>query len=135
MRAVLTDPQRVTPDMYRRFIQETQIHGLFPDGLVRGEPYLALNGLVLGSKDLKQIQRLTRLFSGALERAARWLASDVPALIELGFPWVAAELLAAEAPRTPIIGRFDFVSDDRGALVGVGVQRRHSFGRARSDRS
>ncbi len=32
----------------------------------------------------------------------------------MGFPWVAAELLAAERPRMPLIGRFDFVQDSTG---------------------
>lgn len=114
MRALVTEPSVVPPDLYRRFLQTTQVEALFPDGLVRGEPYLALNALVLAEHDVAQLRRLTGVFSAALGRAARRLATDVPALIELGFPWVAAELLAAEAPRVPIVGRFDFVCDGEG---------------------
>lgn len=111
MRALVASEEGVSAAMYQRFMQRAQLEGLFPDGLVRGEPYLALNALVLSQDDWTQIRQLTRTFCAALDRAARQLAQDVPALIELGFPWVAAELLAAETPRVPIIGRFDFAQD------------------------
>lgn len=111
MHALLTEPNVQVTASYQRFVQRAQIEGMFPDGLVRGEPYLALNAVVLNAEDLVLLRWLTRVFSAALERAARQLAQDVPALIELGFPWVAAELLAAERPRTPILGRFDFACD------------------------
>lgn len=111
MRALLADASAISAEAYRRFVQATQAAAVFPDGLVRGEPYLALNALVLGERDVALLRRLTGVFSAALGRAARQVAKDVPGLIELGFPWVAAELLSAELPRVPIVGRFDFVCD------------------------
>ena len=45
----------------------------------------------------------------------RALQGDGPALERLGFPWVALELLAREAPDEPLLfGRFDFVLDRGG---------------------
>lgn len=104
----------VSPFRYRRFVRRAQLEGLLADHLVGGEPYLAMDALVLSSEDSAQLQDLTARFSRAFDRAGRALAGNVAALVELGFPWVAAELLAAETPRLPIIGRFDFVRDVRG---------------------
>lgn len=114
LRALVTRPDALSPHAYRRFVQTAQIRALFPDGLVAGEPYLALNAIVLEASDLELLRRLTAIFSQALFKSGRELARHTPALIELGFPWVAAELLTAETPRVPIIGRFDFVQDIRG---------------------
>lgn len=111
MRNLVDDLAAVSPSRYRRFIRQAQLEGLLADHLVGGEPYLAMDALVLSPNDLAQLKDLTARFSRAFDRAGRALAGDVAALVELGFPWVAAELLAAEAPRLPIIGRFDFVRD------------------------
>lgn len=87
---------------------------MLADHLVEGEPYLALNAIVLDAADSDLLKRLTNHLSAAFHRAAGRLAMDVPTLVEMGFPWVAAELLAAEPPRLPIVGRFDFVRDEAG---------------------
>jgi glutathionylspermidine synthase len=114
VRTLLTD-RAAPPALYRRFVRRCQLQGLLADHLVAGEPYLALNALVLGRDDVAELRRLTELFARAFEIAARALREDVPGLIAMGFPWVAAELLAAELPRTPLVGRFDFARDADGA--------------------
>ena len=82
--------------------------------MVRGEPYLALNALVLSDADRRCLERLTAVFSRVFHRAGQRVAADVAATIALGFPWAAAELLAREPRRLPLIGRFDFVQDVTG---------------------
>lgn len=113
-RALVGDPARVPPTLYRRFWRRAQLDGLVPDLLVRGEPYLALNALVLGAADRRLLERLTAVFSRVFHAVGRRVAADVPATMALGFPWAAAELLAREAPRLPLVGRFDFVQDTAG---------------------
>jgi glutathionylspermidine synthase len=110
----VADPAQITDVRYRRFARRAQIDGLLADHLVRGEPYLALDALVLSRRDLTQLRDLTEAFSRAFDRAGRALAADVARLGELGFPWAAAELLAVETPRVPLLGRFDFVRDESG---------------------
>lgn len=51
------------------------------------------------------------MFSRVFHAAGQRVAADVPATMALGFPWAAAELLARETPRLPLIGRFDFVQE------------------------
>ena len=114
MHALIEDPSRIPPALYRRFARRAQVRAMLPDFLVRGEPYPALNALLLSSDDFGHLRELTATFATLFQRAATRLASDVPALIGFGFPWVAAELLAAEPPRVPIVGRFDFVRDVEG---------------------
>jgi|SRR5581483_2001489 len=99
---------------YRRFVYLAQVRGLMADHLVRGEPYLALNALVLTGTDVEQLQRLTETFARAFQRAGEIVKSDTSLAVEMGFPWIAAELLAAEEPRTPVVGRFDFARDRDG---------------------
>jgi glutathionylspermidine synthase len=100
---------------YRRFVRRAQTRALLADNLVLGEPYLALDPVILGADDDDLLHQLTRTFASAFDRGARRLAADVTALEEMGFPWVAAELLQVETPRAPIVGRFDFVRDESGA--------------------
>lgn len=114
VRALITDPDRTSDGLYRRFMRRAQVRGLLGDHLVRGEPYLALNALVLTVADLERLRTLTAAFARAFHRVGQQLARDVPTLVELGFPWVAAELLRAEAPRLPLVGRFDFARDVAG---------------------
>jgi glutathionylspermidine synthase len=114
VRALVTEPTRITPALYRRFWRRAQLDALIPDLMVRGEPYLALNALVLGGADQRCLERLTATFSRVFHAAGRHVAADVATTIELGFPWAAAELLAREPPRMPLIGRFDFVQDVTG---------------------
>lgn len=114
MRALVTDSSAISPRLYERFIRRAQLRGLLADHLVQGEPYLALNALALTRADHELLCHLTSIFSSAFERAGRSLAASVPILEEIGFPWVAAELLAVEEPRTPVVGRFDFVQDETG---------------------
>jgi glutathionylspermidine synthase len=90
------------------------LDGLMADHLVAGEPYLALNAVVLEPRDAALLPELVEAFTGALVRAGGIVARDVPTLVAMGFPWVAAELLSMEAPRAPLVGRFDFVRDADG---------------------
>lgn len=113
-RALVDDPARLSPALYRRFWRRAQLDAAIPDLLVRGEPYLALNALVLTDGDRRCLDRLTAVFSGVFFKAGRRVAAAVPTTVALGFPWAAAELLAAETPRVPIVGRFDFVQDTAG---------------------
>jgi glutathionylspermidine synthase len=114
MRALVTAPDHIGDGAYQRFLQAALLEGLMADHLVEGEPYLALNAVVLEPRDAVLLPELVEAFTGALVRAGGILARDVPTLVEMGFPWVAAELLAAEEPRAPLVGRFDFVQDDDG---------------------
>jgi glutathionylspermidine synthase len=82
------------------------------DHLVEGEPYLALNAIVLDARAAAQLRLLTETFSAAFDYAVSKLRLDPSGLVAMGFPWVAAELLAAEPLETPLIGRFDFVCDE-----------------------
>jgi glutathionylspermidine synthase len=99
---------------YRRFARRAQCGALLADNLVRGEPYLSPDPLVLTTADDTLLRRLTTTFARAFDWAAREIVADVPALEEMGFPWVAAQLLQTELPRRPTIGRFDFVQDTAG---------------------
>lgn len=114
MRLLLTEPGDLIPARYRRFMRRAQIGGLFPDHLVAGSPYLALNAVVLAREDGRLLRWLTEEFAAAFHEAAASIAKDVPALVEMGFPWAAAELLAAETPCMPLVGRFDFMQDKDG---------------------
>ena len=114
MRILIDDPGRMKETDYRRFIRRAQLDGLLSDYLYEGEPYLTLNGVVLSKCDALRLQRLSEHFATALERVARLIVQDVAGLEQMGFPWAAAELLAAEAPHMPLVGRFDFVQDDSG---------------------
>ena len=111
---LVQDPAWLTPARYRRFVRRAQLEALLPDHLVLGEPYLALNALLLEPGELELLAQLTETFSRAFQRAGQALADDVPALVALGFPWAAAELLAGEPRRMPLVGRFDFVLDTAG---------------------
>ncbi len=111
VRALVTDPGRISPALYRRFWRRAQLDALIPDLMVRGEPYLALNALVLPHAEVELLDRLTVVFSRVFHTAGRVVAGDVSTTMALGFPWAAAELLAREAPRLPLIGRFDFVRE------------------------
>lgn len=111
MRILLADPAALPAARYRRFTRRAQLRGMLADHLVRGEPYLALNAAVLGADEAALLRHLTTTFASAFERAGRLLAREVAGLEAIGFPWAAAELLAAEPPRLPLIGRFDFVQD------------------------
>jgi glutathionylspermidine synthase len=114
VRALVVDPAAVSPARYRRFLRRAQVDGLLADHLVAGEPYLALNALVLDPAEDAGLRQLTEAFSVAFNAAGQALHRDRAALIDMGFPWLAAELLAAEPPRVPIVGRFDFVQDAPG---------------------
>jgi glutathionylspermidine synthase len=102
------------PARYRRLVRRAQVDGFLADHLVRGEPYLAPDVAWLSPADDALLRRLTETFASAFGRAGRALAADVAGLEELGFPWVAAELLHAEPARVPLLGRFDFVRDETG---------------------
>jgi glutathionylspermidine synthase len=111
---LVTDPARVSPALYRQFWRRAQLDACIPDLMVRGEPYLALNALVLTDDDRRCLDRLTSVFSRIFQAAGQRVAGDVSTTIERGFPWAAAELLAREPRRLPLLGRFDFVRDEHG---------------------
>jgi glutathionylspermidine synthase len=114
VRALFADPAELPPARYRRFLRRAQMAGLLADHLVAGEPYLALNALVLSPGEDALLRHLTTAFAAAFQAGGEALRPDVPALIDLGFPWLAAELLAAEPARVPLVGRFDFARDRDG---------------------
>lgn len=114
MRALIADPRDVTAAAYRRFVRSAQVQGMVPDHLVRGEPYLALNAVVLSREEIDCLRALTDAFTRIFDRAARQFLSDPALLVDLGFPWTAAELLIAEEPRIPLVARYDFVRDLNG---------------------
>jgi glutathionylspermidine synthase len=114
MRILIDDPRHVPGGRYRRFVRRAQAHGLLADHLYAGEPYLALNAVVLESSEADLLSGLSESFAGAFHKAGQALAGNVPALVEMGFPWAAAELLSAETLRMPLVGRFDFVQDESG---------------------
>jgi glutathionylspermidine synthase len=114
VRALIIEPGRIRPALYRRYWRRAQLDAMIPDLMVRGEPYLALNALVLPRQDVALLARLTATFTRVFQAAGQRVATDVPATMALGFPWAAAELLAREAPRLPLLGRFDFVQDVAG---------------------
>ena len=93
--------------------------GPLPDFWLYGEPYPALNGIVLTPAEHHALARLTEQFAGIFHKALRALfndPSDPSPLERLGFPWIVLELLRREADNPPfILGRFDFVLDARGA--------------------
>ncbi len=114
MRVLVSDPAEIRSAQYQRFVQRAQLEALMADHLVDGEPYLAPNAVVLSAGEHTQLRRLTDVFARALHRAGTIVMSDSAQMVEWGFPWVAAELLAAEEPRIPLIGRLDFVCDVSG---------------------
>src|SRR5581483_7236564 len=113
MRPLVVDPAAVDPSLYQRLVQGAQVEALMADYLVQGEPYLAPNAMLLGREESRLLRRLTPIFARVFQRAGAIVASDSTLMEEWGFPWVAAELLAAEAPRMPIVGRFDYVCDEK----------------------
>ncbi len=104
-----------TPERWTAFLLDAIQHTPMPDFTLYGEPYPALNAVVLSAAQHRQLVELTTCFATIFEKAAATLASDAEALERLGFPWVAIELLALEDPRTPLLlGRFDFLLDTDG---------------------
>ena len=99
---------------YRRFTRRVQLGAMFPDHLSRGRPYLAMNAVVMSHSESAELRRLTGTFVSALVKAGKAVSQDVPTLVDMGFPWSAAELLAAETPRVPLVGRLDFLQDQDG---------------------
>ncbi|MGH2353399.1 MAG: glutathionylspermidine synthase family protein [Chloroflexota bacterium] len=101
--------------LWETFLLEAIRTGPLPDFCVYGEPCLALNGVVLDRQEHKRMVGLTARFAAVFQKAVQVLAQDAVALERLGFPWMAAELLAREPPDVPfLVGRFDFVLDTGG---------------------
>src|SRR3954470_1377450 len=115
MRILHARPDAVDPDLYRRFVQRAQIEALMPDLLVEGEPYLAPNAVVLDPGESAQLRKLTSAFAAAFRRAGEIVMTDRALMEDWGFPWLAAELLAAEVARMQVVGRFDFLPDADGS--------------------
>jgi glutathionylspermidine synthase len=90
-----------------------------PDYAHYGEPYPALNGIVLSAAQHESLCGLTERFARVFEKASAALARDPAALERLGFPWLTRELLGSEAEQTAaepiVLGRFDFLLDEAGA--------------------
>lgn len=89
-----------------------------PDFLLYGEPYPALNAIVLTAAEHAQLVRLTETFARIFEKAVAIVAADAGLLERLGFPWLVIELLQrerlAEPDRPLVLGRFDFLLDTDG---------------------
>jgi glutathionylspermidine synthase len=114
MRVLVEDPAELPEARYRELLLRAQVEGLLADHLVLGEPYLALNAVVLEPDEDARLRWATTALASALHKAGQALCRDVPQLVELGFPWAAAQLLAVETPRHPVVGRFDFAQDRDG---------------------
>ena len=99
-------------DAWPAFLLDTIRQTPMPDFLLHGEPYPALNAVVLSQPEHRQLVGLTRVFARIFLKATDRLAGDPVELERMGFPWVAAELLAAELARESgrplVLGRFDF---------------------------
>ena len=111
MRALIDADWNWPAAEYPRFVHEAHVRAVLPDHLVRGEPYLALNAVVITREESELLGYLATTFSSVFYKAGQALHRDTAQLIEMGFPWLAAELLANETPHIPIVGRFDFVCD------------------------
>ncbi len=102
--------------VWEAFLLQAIREGPLPDFCLYGEPYPALNGIVLRAAEHASLVRLTEQFGAIFHKATHALIADTSALERLGFPWVALELLRQEgADPPPILGRFDFVLDGHGA--------------------
>jgi glutathionylspermidine synthase len=116
MRALRAAPG--PPDESQRweaFLLDAIPAGPLPDFWLYGEPYPALNGIVLDPDEHDALVDVTTQFARIFYKAVSRLMGDAPALERFGFPWVALELLGREPPDQPfVVGRFDFVLDRRG---------------------
>lgn len=115
----LTNPEELTHAAFtrrwQRFQRRIAFRGLMPDLTVNGRPGLALGALALTQDDLATIRTIVEAFARLFRLAAEQIATDTAALERIGFPWVAAELLAQEPPGRVVFGRFDLVQDRAGA--------------------
>ncbi|MFN8522381.1 MAG: glutathionylspermidine synthase family protein [Chloroflexota bacterium] len=114
MRALIDDPTAISERQYQRFLRRAQVRALMADHLVAGEPYPALNALVVTRRDHEALADAVVPLSRAFVKAGRVVARDPATVVAMGFPWMAAELLAAETAMLPLLSRFDFVVDGNG---------------------
>ena len=102
-------------DVWQSFLLATIATTPMPDVWLFGEPYPALNAVMLTPAEHAQLVRLTTTFGRVFEKAIAALASDADALLRLGFPWLAIELLRQEPEHSTLrLGRFDFLLDRGG---------------------
>lgn len=109
------------PARWHAFLDDVIRRTPMPDYAHYGEPYPALNGVVLSWEQHRSLVALTEHFARVFEKASTALARDPGALERLGFPWLARELLSLEStdgtagpPEPMVLGRFDFLLDDAG---------------------
>ncbi|HEV2124490.1 MAG TPA: glutathionylspermidine synthase family protein, partial [Chloroflexota bacterium] len=101
--------------VWESFLLDSIRQAPLPDFLLYGEPYPALNAIVLTPSEHQQLTSLTERFAGIFRKAILALAHDAAALERMGFPWIAIELLQHEpVDRLPLLGRFDFLLDRAG---------------------
>jgi glutathionylspermidine synthase len=101
--------------VWEAFLLDAIRQAPLPDFLLYGEPYPALNAIVLTTEEHRQIVSLTERFTAIFDKAVAILAEDTAALERMGFPWIAIELLQQEPPGgSPLLGRFDFLLDRQG---------------------
>src|SRR5688500_9875532 len=102
-----------TPARWDAFLDDVIRRTPMPDYAHYGEPYPALNGVVLTAAQHRSLSHLTETFAGIFEKASTALAQDPDALERLGFPWLTRELpsqeMAEQAEPAPpiVVGRLD----------------------------
>ncbi|MBI3966947.1 MAG: glutathionylspermidine synthase family protein [Chloroflexi bacterium] len=101
-------------DAWHRLARSVWRLAVFPDFLVRGEPYLTPNALVLTAGEAAELRRITPVLARVFTKAVSALAIDAAALEAMGFHWSVAELLRAEPAAGVLVGRFDFVRSGAG---------------------
>ncbi|MBI3971399.1 MAG: glutathionylspermidine synthase family protein [Chloroflexi bacterium] len=101
---------------WESFLLEVVRRTPMPDFLLYGEPYPAMNGIVITRDEHRRLVELTQVFAVIFAKAVEALARDESALERMGFPWVAIELLGRETADAPfVLGRFDFMLDRGGS--------------------
>lgn len=106
-----TPGEQDEPAAWRAFRLDVIRQTPMPDIGHYGEPYPAVNGVVLTQDQHRTLSSITSTFAGIFEKAVDALCRDTALLERYGFPWVATELLVREAAGPLALGRFDFMLD------------------------
>jgi len=115
LRALRDRPDDVDrPEAWRAFLLDVIRRTPMPDFGHYGEPYPALNAVVLTHEQHRTLAAITTQFASIFQKATDAVARDGGILERLGFPWVAIELLIQEQPAPLVLGRFDFLLDTGG---------------------
>lgn len=102
------EDRRTAGRTWGRLLDDAAFRAQMPDAVVRGQPYLSFNALVLTPDETRTLKALTETFAAIFVKAVAAMARDTEAVRAMGFPWAAAELLADEPDTTLLFGRFDW---------------------------